>query len=167
MGRLFDAVASLLGVRHDVDHEGQAAMELEALATLPDELDRPTDGRGTWSFGIDEADGVLILDPRPVVRAAVASVHAGTSTAAAASAFHDAVADAVLRSALTVRATHGARTVGLSGGVFQNARLTLSCRGRLERHGFTVLVHRDVPPNDGGLALGQVAVAAAGGGERR
>ncbi len=163
MGRLFDAVASLLGVRHDVDYEGQAALELESLA----------DGRvpnGTpmtpWAMPVRDRDGVLELDPAPLVRAAVDAVRAGAPSAASARAFHDAVADAVLVAALAVREGRGTTVVGLTGGVFQNARLSLGCQGRLERHGFRVLVHELVPPNDGGLALGQVAVAAAGGGDR-
>ncbi|HET7902540.1 MAG TPA: carbamoyltransferase HypF [Candidatus Nanopelagicales bacterium] len=155
MGRLFDAVASLLDVRHDVDYEGQAAMELEALAG-----DR---GGLSWRVPVRDRDGVLELDPRPVVTAATVAVRGGAPVRAAAAAFHDAVADSVVTAALAVRAAHGISTVGLTGGVFQNARLTTTCRSRLEAYGMRVLVHRLVPPNDGGLALGQVAAAAAGG----
>jgi hydrogenase maturation protein HypF len=163
MGRLFDAVASILGVRHDVEHEGQAAMELEALAvTSPGATD--PDG---WGLDVEDEAGSLLLDPAPVVRAAVRSVRAGVPAGAASRAFHAAVAAAVEAAALRLRDTHGTGVVGLTGGVFQNARLSEDCRGRLERQGFRVLVHELVPPNDGGLALGQVAVAAAGGGTRR
>ncbi len=154
MGRLFDAVASLLGVRQDVHYEGQAAMELEALVGAP--------AGPTWRLPVRDRAGVLELDPRPVVGAAVAAVREGVPVAAAAAAFHGAVADAVTTAALAVRAAHGIAVVGLTGGVFQNACLTTACRGRLEAHGIRVLTHRLVPPNDGGLALGQVAVAAAG-----
>ena len=163
MGRLFDAVASILGVRQVVDHEGQAAMELEALAaTRGDDLDADE-----WRFDVQDDDGSLVLDPGPVVRAAVRSVRDGASAATASRGFHRAVAVAVETAASRVRETHGTTVVGLTGGVFQNALLSEDCRGRLERQGFRVLVHELVPPNDGGLALGQVAVAAAGGGERR
>lgn len=154
MGRLFDAVASLLGVRQSVDYEGQAAMELEALVGAAE--------GPSWSLPVRDRDGILELDPRPVVAAATASVRSGVPVAQAALAFHLGVADAVVTAALAVRAAHGISTVGLSGGVFQNACLTTACRGRLEAHGMRVLVHRLVPPNDGGLSLGQVAVAAAG-----
>jgi len=163
MGRLFDAVASILGVRHDVDHEGQAAMELEALAARAGDESDPVG----WRFDVADDDGSLVLDAAPVVRAAVRSVRDGVAAAAASRAFHDAVAAAVETAAVRVRDTRGTDVVGLTGGVFQNARLSEDCRGRLERQGFRVLVHELVPPNDGGLALGQVAVAAAGGGDRR
>jgi len=163
MGRLFDAVASILGVRQDVDHEGQAAMELEALASTDAGRADPDD----WRFDVADEAGSLVLDPGPVVRSAVRSVREGVPAAAASRAFHAAVAGAVEAAALRVRDSHGTGVVGLTGGVFQNARLSEDCRGRLERQGFRVLVHALVPPNDGGLALGQVAVAAAGGGTRR
>jgi hydrogenase maturation protein HypF len=155
MGRLFDAVASLLDVRHDVDHEGQAAMELEALAAGW-RVARPEG----WTFDVGRDDDGLLLDPRPVVGAAARWVCDGGDRAAAAYAFHEAVADAVLEAALAVRREHGTGTVGLTGGVFQNALLAVGCTGRLEAAGFRVLGHRAVPPNDGGLALGQIAVAA-------
>lgn len=158
MGRLFDAVASILGVRHDARYEGQAAMELEALVGGPDAT--------SWTMPVRDHDGLLELDPRPVVRAAAASVRSGAPTGPAARAFHEALAGAVTTAALAVREAHGTTTVALTGGVFQNAFLTRACRGRLAEHGLQVLVHRVVPPNDGGLALGQAAVAAGGGGTR-
>ncbi len=159
MGRLFDAIASLLDVRQTVDYEGQAAIELEALAATAPSATGPE----AWAMDIDAAESGLVIDPAPSIRAAVAGVRAGTSTAHAARAFHEAVAEAVTRSAAMVREATGVTVVGLTGGVFANAVLTASCQGRLAHEGFTVLVHRLVPPNDGGLALGQVAVAAGGG----
>jgi hydrogenase maturation protein HypF len=159
MGRLFDAVASLLGVRHDSEYEGQAAMELEALAAAAP--------RGA-EVGIDVLDGAdgLVLDPTPLLAALVRLVRAGVAVEGLARGFHDAVAEAVARAALRVSEDEGVRTVGLTGGVFQNVYLSTACRGRLEWHGLRVLEHAVVPPNDGGLALGQVAIVAAGGGTR-
>jgi hydrogenase maturation protein HypF len=158
MGRLFDAIASLLDVRQQVDYEGQAAIELEALAATAE-----SSGPGGWALDIEDTPQGLVLDPAPCVRAAVAARRTGLPVAEASRAFHESVADAVMRSALQVRERSGVATVGLTGGVFANAVLTEACQGRLARAGFTVLVHRLVPPNDGGLALGQVAVAAGGG----
>ncbi len=160
VGRLFDAIASLLDVRHSVDYEGQAAIELEALAATA----APGPDADAWVPDVLASDGQVVLDPAPAVRAAVAAVRDGVPTPQAARAFHEGLAEGVLRAALEVRAAHGITVVGLTGGVFANAVLTSACQGRLGQHGFTILVHRLVPPNDGGLALGQVAVAAAGGG---
>jgi hydrogenase maturation protein HypF len=157
MGRLFDAMASLLGTRHDSEYEGQAAMELEALAATAER------GAGL-ALDVVEGDDGLLLDPAPLLAAAALALRGGAPAAELARGFHEAVADAVARAALRVSEDAGVRTVGLTGGVFQNDHLSHACRGRLERHGLRVLEHVVVPPNDGGLALGQVAVVAAGGG---
>lgn len=159
MGRLFDAVASLLGVRQTVDYEGQAAIELEALAA------RWTGASAVWSMDVVQTPDAVIIDPAPVLRAGVRAAQDG-EPARGAMAFHEALADAVLRSAEVVRERTGVRTVGLTGGVFSNSVLTGRTQSILGQNGFTVLTHRLVPPNDGGLALGQVAVAAAGGATR-
>lgn len=155
MGRLFDAVASLLDVRHRIGYEAQAAIELEVLADLG-RLD-PAAATPAWRFGL-AADGVL--DYGPVVRGLVAGVQAGVPRSALAYGFHLAVSAAVADCVAQIAADTGVRTVGLTGGVFQNILLLRACQQRLAGDGFDVLVHRVVPPNDGGLALGQAVVAA-------
>ncbi|MBV9923081.1 MAG: carbamoyltransferase HypF, partial [Pseudonocardia sp.] len=146
MGRLFDAVASLLGLRHESRYEAEAAMALEHAA-----------GSCAENVAIATFSTHDQLDPGPVLRGLVAGMRAGVDTGALAYAFHVAVADAV---AETVGRVAGAvRLVGLTGGVFQNVLLLRLTRDRLTRDGFTVLTHRTVPPNDGGLALGQAAVS--------
>jgi len=160
MGRYFDAIASLLGVRQSVDYEGQAAIELEALAAA---VDGESADQADWALLVRAEPDGLVLDPGPAVRAAIASVQRGDDRRAAARSFHQGIATGVVSAATALRERTGVTTVGLTGGVFANAVLTALCQGRLGDSGFTVLVHRQVPPNDGGLALGQVAVAAAGG----
>ena len=152
MGRLFDAVASLLGVRHRIDYEGQAAIELEALA----ESAGRDPGRPRPSLPLAvRADGVI--DPVPMVQTMVAALYAGTPPAVLASAFHQAIAVAVADVVAEVAGT--TRLVGLTGGVFQNVVLLHACRYLLQRNNFEVITHHSVPPNDGGLALGQAAVS--------
>ncbi|MEJ7628452.1 MAG: carbamoyltransferase HypF [Nocardioidaceae bacterium] len=159
MGRLFDAVASLTGVRHVASYEAEAAMSLESAA---DE----SSGAGDYAltFGRGE-DGAVTVDPSPVLAAVVRDVRAGLPVGGIASRFHSAIAQMVVAVALQVRdsqaAGTGLNTVALGGGVFQNARLLTECLRGLREHGFEVLAPRRVPPNDGGLALGQVLVASA------
>ncbi|HEX5257140.1 MAG TPA: carbamoyltransferase HypF [Mycobacterium sp.] len=150
MGRLFDAVASLLGVRHRIDYEGQAAIELEALAQAAGQ----TGTQPAMPLAV-RPDGVI--DPAPMVQTMVAALYAGTPPAVLAAAFHRAVAVAVTE--VVTQVAGGTALVGLTGGVFQNVLLLGACRSRLQKNGFEVLTHHTVPPNDGGLALGQAAVA--------
>jgi hydrogenase maturation protein HypF len=151
VGRLFDAVASLAGVRHEISYEGQAAIELEALG-LPD-------ATGSYRFELVDRDEAVTLDPTPVIRAVAADVVAGAPAAAISMRFHRALADAVVASAREMQRRYHIETAALSGGVFQNVTLLEAAKRGLEESGFTVLTHRLVPPNDGGLALGQVALA--------
>jgi hydrogenase maturation protein HypF len=142
MGRLFDAVAAVLGVRGEVTYEGQAAVELEQLAG--DTPAQPYE----WRFG----NGAEL----------VAAVHddllAGRPRSEIAAAFHETIAHAAAELCAEVGIP---RTVVLSGGSFQNLRLLAATIARLRTLGFEVLTHRLVPPNDGGVSYGQAAVAAA------
>jgi len=149
MGRLFDAVASLLGVRQRIDYEGQAAIELEALA------ESTSDTAGPKLRLTLRPDGVI--DPADMLRTMVSALRAGVQPAALAAGFHQAVAVAVVEAAEMVSGP--VRLVGLTGGVFQNVLLLRGCRQRLQQAGFEVLTHHTVPPNDGGLALGQAAIS--------
>ncbi len=162
MGRLFDAVAAVLGVCHDAGYEGQAAVELEAVSRTAG-----ADRGGAADAPALVVDDDLVMDPGSLVARCVADLTAGVAVPQVGHAFHVAVARAVVTVAERVRGSTGVDTVGLTGGVFQNRLLTTLTRASLESAGFTVLVHRTVPANDGGLALGQVAVAANGGAQER
>ncbi len=153
MGRLFDAVSAIAGVRQKVTYEAQAAIEFEALIDVSED--------GTYTFAVAERDESLVIDPSPVLRSIAADVVAGVPVGAIAARFHRGVAEMIVETAERVRRRTGLTTVGLSGGVFQNVTLTHATRAALTERNFEVLVHRLVPPNDGGLALGQAAIAAA------
>lgn len=162
MGRLFDAVSSIAGVRQVADYEAEAAIELEGLsyelaADLPP-------GETGYEFdiraGVAGAD--LVADAGPVVRSVVADMRAGTPAAVIGARFHAGVARLVARLAYRARDAHGHDTVVLGGGVFQNALLLSMARRHLEGEGFTVLAPCRLPPNDGGIALGQLLVASSG-----
>lgn len=146
MGRLFDAVASLLGVCQEVTYEGQAAVELEHLARR---------GRVVpLEFGV--AAGVL--DPVPLIVGLVRGLGEGTSPADLAAGFHEAVIAATAQA--VCQSAAGIGTVGLTGGVFVNRILREGLRSELTDKGFEVLTHAVLPCNDGGLALGQAVIAA-------
>ncbi|NUS12130.1 MAG: carbamoyltransferase HypF, partial [Streptomyces sp.] len=151
MGRLFDAVSSLLGVCHRAGYEAQAAVELEAAAASARDADT-----SAYTFGI----GSGLCDPAPVLRAVVDDLRRGTPVPVLAARFHRGVARAVLEISRRARRDTGLATVALSGGVFANALLEEECSRLLAEDGFAVLRHGEVPPNDGGLALGQLVVAA-------
>ncbi|MCH5671277.1 carbamoyltransferase HypF [Streptomyces gilvus] len=151
MGRLFDAVSSLVGVCHRAGYEAQAALELEAAATAARDADTTA-----YAFGLVPG----LCDPAPVLRALVADLRRGTPVPVLAARFHRGVARAVAEICRRARRETAVATVALSGGVFANALLEEECARLLAQDGFAVLRHGEVPPNDGGLALGQLVVAA-------
>jgi len=146
-GRLFDAVASLIGLRQQINFEGQAAIELETIAA-----EDVADG---YAFAL-EADTV---DFRPAIERIVAEVRGGTSAAVIAARFHNTVADAVVEICRRLRAEEKLNRVCLSGGTFQNMKLLARTLAGLRRLNFDVFIHAQVPPNDGGIALGQAVIA--------
>ena len=169
-GRLFDAVASLRGVAQKCSYEGEAAMQLEWLAD-PDEhrsFPLPLEESGLLpsddvqsgaerTTGASASPSRILLDWCPLVSALLAERAAGVPTARLSSRFHNALAAAIVAVARRV----GCPRVALTGGCFQNRLLTERAAAALRREGFEVLLHREVPPNDGGICLGQAAVAAA------
>ncbi len=151
MGRLFDAVAAIAGVRQVVTYEAQAAIELEML------VDERETGVYEWEIMADQE--VWQIQTGPVIRAVVADVREGAPKSLIAARFHNGVAALVEHVCQTLRDESGLNQVALSGGVWQNVTLLGKTVHQLEANGFTVYVHRLAPPNDGGLALGQAVVA--------
>jgi hydrogenase maturation protein HypF len=155
-GRLFDAVAALLGIADQVAYEGQAAMQLEALArSMPGAASTGS----VVGYPFDDDAGVVRL--RPLFAAILADRDRGVPAPIIARRFHRTVAAVAGAQARRARALSGLGSVALSGGCFQNQLLLGDCLTVLAADGFEVLVHRQVPANDGGLALGQAVVAAA------
>jgi hydrogenase maturation protein HypF len=150
-GRLFDAAAAVLNVRQTVSYDGQAAIEMEALA-------EGAKVSGTYSFGIAN-DGRLVIDFAPLFSDLLADMAAGAGTAAMAYRFHATVACAAVDACTLIAAQSGLDRVVLSGGVFQNRLLTEMVYSGLLDQGLQIFTHRLVPPNDGGIALGQAAIA--------
>jgi hydrogenase maturation protein HypF len=153
MGRLFDAVASLAGVRHLAEYEAEAAIMLEGAARGAD-----PGSAVDYRFALDGA----VADPTPVIRAVAADALAGVAPARIAGRFHAAVTALITDLAELCRERTGLDVVALGGGVFQNTLLVEAAYRALGEHGFTVLRPRLLPPNDGGIALGQLAVGASG-----
>ncbi len=147
MGRLFDAVAALIGVRQQVNYEAQAAIELEALVD--------PDCREHYPFQIDQDT----IDPAPVFRAVVDDLHKRVPAPTMAARFHNAVAQMVLEGSLLLRQQYHISQVVLSGGVWQNMVLLKRALELLQKADFFVYTHTKVPANDGGLALGQAVIA--------
>jgi hydrogenase maturation protein HypF len=152
LGRLFDAVAALAGIRYHVTFEGQAAMELEMAAGGAPE--RP------YAVGWEEG-AVRRIPPAPIIRGVVADLLAGVPAAVVSGRFHATLVDLFTRLCAALRVETGIERVALSGGVFQNLLLFTGLKDSLEKQGFTVFSHTRVPTSDGGIALGQAVVAAA------
>lgn len=153
MGRLFDAVAAIAGVRTTVNHEGQAAEELEQILDV--------NSTGAYSLPVCEEDGVLLFDWRALVRQAVQDAEGGAKPGTVSARFHRGIITMVCRAAgLFAEKTEVAGVV-LSGGVFQNAYLLDGCARGLAAMGMAVYTNEKVPAGDGGISYGQAAVAAA------
>jgi hydrogenase maturation protein HypF len=157
LGRLFDAAAALAGVRQKVNYEAQAAIEFEA-ALDPAEA-------GAYSFEVGQG----IVNPRPALQSLLGDLRRGVSVPAVSARFHNGLAEMVGRVCSEIRAQSGLAEVALSGGVWQNMALLGLAVSRLRADGFQVHLHRQVPANDGGIALGQALIAAtrlqSGGGK--
>jgi hydrogenase maturation protein HypF len=144
-GRLFDAVAALAGLRQEVNFEGQAAIELEAI------VDPSCEERYQFDIGGEELDFRAMMERIVKERAAAPVV---------AARFHNTLAAAIHEMCLRMRRESGIGRVCLSGGTFQNMRLLGLVARALRASGFELFPHRKVPPNDGGIALGQAVIAA-------
>ncbi|MCG8347549.1 MAG: carbamoyltransferase HypF, partial [Chloroflexales bacterium] len=158
-GRLFDGVAALLGLHQQVSFEGQAAMALEWIADPTVAGAYPIDilATGVQPAASDETMPSFVVDWRPLLTALLEDLRRGVAAERIAACFHNALVELIVQ----VARLAGEPQVALSGGCFQNRWLTERAAQRLRWAGFKVLLHRQVPPNDGGISLGQVAVAAA------
>jgi hydrogenase maturation protein HypF len=161
VGRLFDAVAAIAGVRQTVTYEAQAAMEFENLAAddVTDSSHFEIEPIGRGEVYLAPTMPYFTFQPAPVIRTVVADVRAGVPTPIISARFHNAVARLIRDVCVLVREREGLARVALSGGVFQNVTLLAKAERLLADASFEVLTHRLVPPNDGGIALGQAVVA--------
>lgn len=153
-GRLFDAVAALLGLRSKVSYEAQAAIDLEARARQVPRGEAP-------AYRVDVGgDGPLLLDPAPLVAAVVDDHRRGTPVPVVAAGFHESLGRTTADAAVSLARNNGIDTVVLTGGVFQNVRFSEVVEEGVRTAGLNVLVHGVIPPNDGGISIGQAAIAA-------
>lgn len=149
-GRLFDAVASLLDLRQEINFEGQAAIELEMIAV--------EDVEESYPFEIGIGDPWQI-DFRPTIESIVVDVRKNTETGVISARFHNTVAAVIVEVSRRLRGIEGLNGVCLSGGTFQNFYLLNRAVAGLNKYGFDVYLHSKVPPNDGGISLGQAVIA--------
>jgi len=154
-GRLFDGIAALCGLFLEARFEAQAAMGLEMAAR------KGFDDEESWSVELETTNGTLRIDPSVFVRPLIENLSRGVPVPVVAMRFHRTLAQALRAACVVVRERTGLSTVVASGGVLQNHVLATLLSHALQTEGFEVLLHERVPPNDGGIALGQVAVARA------
>jgi hydrogenase maturation protein HypF len=148
MGRLFDAVSSLIGVCHQATYEGQPAIELEAIA----------DPSETGGYPFSTLDNRILIGP--MLAGVVEDWQSGVAPYTVAAKFHNTIASMAVEVSQRIRTQTGLTTVALSGGVWQNRLLLHKTEAGLQKAGFQTLIHRRVPANDGGVSLGQALVAA-------
>ncbi len=161
LGRLFDAVAALIGIRNETLYEGQAAIELEILARHQ-QGSSDKELLAIYPFTMRQRDHMpALLDVTPMFRAIVYDIQQGVTSSQIAYRFHRSIAELLVTACICAREQSGLQSVALSGGVFQNQLLLEQLVKRLEDLSFQVYINRRVPPNDGGISFGQIAVAAA------
>ncbi|MEA3453523.1 MAG: carbamoyltransferase HypF [Candidatus Caldatribacteriota bacterium] len=150
-GRLFDAVSSLIGIRDEISYEGQAAMELESFCAFGI--------TERYKFSIYKEEEKFIIDSQGIFIDIIADLKKGLDKKIMAAKFHNTVAEFTVDLCGKIRKNTGINKIALSGGVFQNRYLTEKVVSLLEDKGFKVYIQRKVPPNDGGISLGQVVIA--------
>jgi hydrogenase maturation protein HypF len=153
MGRLFDAVASLIGIRNEVTYEAQAAIEMEALSKPSLVVAK------SYPYVIDQTGNGMVILLGELLSAVVQDLRANESVSLIGARFHKTMAEIAVEICRQGRKSTGLNEVVLSGGVWQNQILLNLVREGLRQEAFTVYFHRQVPTNDGGLALGQAVVA--------
>ena len=149
-GRLFDAVSALVGIRKEIYYEGQAAIELEMAACAEE---------GVYPFDLKDVEDKILVLLDPLFRGIVSDLEHGVGVDSISSRFHNTVAKIILHVCLKLKKTSGLNRVALSGGVFQNTLLLEKTYALLDNNDFKIFTHQRVPPNDGGIALGQAVVA--------
>jgi hydrogenase maturation protein HypF len=154
MGRLFDAVSAMAGIRSTIDYEAQAAIELEMAAYSASGED------GSYPFSLTGDSGYTVILLHELIAAVLADLLKGCNASSVAMRFHNTVAIMARDVCLKIRGESGLNSVALSGGCFQNRLLLTKVSGLLGQCGFAVLTHKDVPANDGGISLGQAVIAA-------
>jgi len=148
-------------MRHHVTYEAQAAIELEMLAANWQAARQTSDGVLPYPFALNREGTGIVIGLRELISAIQADLDTGVERAQIGWRFHLTMAELIASACQQIAKESGLRTVALSGGCFQNRLLLSMCVPRLEQAGFTVLLHRRVPCNDGGISLGQVALARA------
>lgn len=153
MGRLFDAVAALTGIRCINGFEGQAAMDLENAAS--------GEQGGAYGYHTEKRENSYVIEIKEIIEGIMADLAAGVAPGIISARFHETIACLVEDTCCRLRGDKGLEKVVLSGGVFQNMQLLSSCMDKLQKRGFQVYIHRKVPTNDGGISLGQAVIAMA------
>jgi hydrogenase maturation protein HypF len=164
MGRLFDAISALLGIRGEIDYEGQAAVELEMAAYSSVIARRVSDeaiydAQESYPYHIVEDEGIRIVRLKDLLLAVIEDLHQGIPKGRISVKFHNTIAHMINEMCHLIADETGLRQVALSGGVFQNRLLLRKAVSLLESSGFQVFTHRQVPCNDGGISLGQAVIA--------
>jgi hydrogenase maturation protein HypF len=164
MGRLFDAISALLGIRGEIDYEGQAAVELEMAAyssviALSVSKEAMSNAKESYPYRIVADEGIRVVRLKDLLSAVIEDLHQGISKGMIALKFHNTIARMINEMCQLIADETGISRVALSGGVFQNRLLLRKSIDLLESSGFQVLTHRQVPSNDGGISLGQAVIA--------